>query len=635
MNFHYTPYTLLSLISTFISLAFVAFAWRRRSAAGVLPFIVVLLSVAVWSFGYALELASADVPTVMFWVKLQYFGIATAPIAWMLTALEYAGRDQWTMRRRVLLLAIIPATTILLALTNEYHHLIWSSISIDTGGPFTVFQASYGFWFWVHTANSYIGNAVATVVLLQSYYRVPMLYRKQALALLVCALMPWVGNVLYLTGTSPIPHLDLTPFTFVLSGTAVAFGVLRFQLLDIGPVAYELVVESMSDGVVVLDQRNRVVSINPVAQELLGVTAAQVYGKLLGQFLLEHVDVVDRYRAVLHAREEIMIENRGEQRYFDLQISPIYSQTASMSGRLIVWRDISERKQIEAEQLQQKHMLEALAVELRSAKESAEAASRAKSAFLAHMSHELRTPLSAMLGYNELLQRQLQNLDQPQLVADTERVDAAGTHLLNLINTVLDFSKVEANKMVLQQHVIEIDLFIDDVTSAFQPLVQQRGNRLVTSYALDSRTMCTDVEKLRQILLNLLSNANKFTDGGTITLDVREEHPPQHEGNGHAAHRTVLFCVSDTGIGIQPEHVQQLFQEFTQVADTSQRFYGGTGLGLALSQRLCQLMGGEISVASTYGHGSTFTVWLPDLAPGQTDESQPSAALVLAARAQE
>jgi signal transduction histidine kinase/DNA-binding response OmpR family regulator len=241
--------------------------------------------------------------------------------------------------------------------------------------------------------------------------------------------------------------------------------------------------------------------------------------------------------------------------------------------------------------------------ELHHAVEAAEDASRAKSAFLANMSHELRTPMNAIIGYSEMLAEDAEDEGNEEVVADLKKIHAAGTHLLALINDVLDLSKIEAGKMDIYLESFEIPQMIDEVRATIDTLVSKNGNQLRVEVDPALHEMHADLTKVRQALFNLLSNAAKFTHQGEIALVAQAERVA---GVDH-----VRFAVSDSGIGIPPEKIQRVFEEFSQADETTTRDYGGTGLGLPISRRFCQMMGGDISVESTVGEGSTFTIVLP------------------------
>ena len=256
-----------------------------------------------------------------------------------------------------------------------------------------------------------------------------------------------------------------------------------------------------------------------------------------------------------------------------------------------------------------KERAEAAQADAEGAKEAAEAANRAKSSFLANMSHELRTPLSAVIGYSEMMEEELEDVGQREVLADLNKIKSNARHLLSLINDVLDLSKVEANRMDTFAEDVNVSALVEEAAGTVGALVAQKHNRLVVEVAPDVGAMHTDVVKLRQCLFNLMSNASKFTEHGTVTLHVHRE--------GEMDEACLVFRVADTGIGMTAEQLGRLFQRFTQADESTTRKFGGTGLGLALTRGFAHLLGGSISVESTFGEGTAFTLRLPASMPEQ------------------
>lgn len=292
----------------------------------------------------------------------------------------------------------------------------------------------------------------------------------------------------------------------------------------------------------------------------------------------------------------------GEYRWFLSRALPLRDERGRVLGWFGTNTDITEQKRVEEE--------------LAAAKAQAEEANRAKSQFIANMSHELRTPLSAVIGYAEMLEEEVAELGQPTILEDLRKIHGNARHLLALINDVLDLSKIEAGKMEAHPERFDVAKLLAEVARTVGALAQKKGNRLELEVGPGLGEMRSDLVKVRQILFNLLSNAAKFTENGTITLRAARE--------GDA----LLFEVRDTGIGMSEEQQARLFQRFNQADPSTTRRYGGTGLGLAITKAFCALLGGEIAVASRPGEGSAFTVRLPaDLDGAAAAPAEPAAEL--------
>lgn len=601
----YLSFQLLLILSATISIGLLGYALRYRYVPGALAFVLIIAGEGIWTIGYFAELRAELLIGKIAWDNIQFIGVDLAAIGMLVFALVYTHQDM-LLRRFGALLGIEPIANILLVWTDPAHHLVRIAPQINTAGAFPALVYSYGPWMWVMIAHAYLLIAVTLVLLVRESLDNQRLYRRQILAITLGLVVPLIGSFITVAGLVPIAgmaSLDLTPITFAIANPILAWGVFRYRLLNLAPVARHRVVEQMADGVIVLDRNGRIADINPAACTTLKVAPGVLIGQPTEQVFADWAELIVRYRDVESVREELTVAYQGVSHYIDLQISPLTDRRSRVTGRLIVWHDITERKQAELELVRQTLQLERQTLALQQAKDAAEAASRAKSAFLSSMSHELRTPLTAILGYTELIETDLGEGETDQIGGDIARIKTSGEHLLGLISSVLDYSKIEAGKLVLDLTTFAIADLMDELATLARPLVEHQGNRLVVECPPAIGTMHADIIRTRQILLNLLSNAAKFTRQGQVTL--RASRSVGVDGV------SIVFEVIDTGIGMDTEQIGQLFQEFMQIDLSSEYHQGGTGLGLALSRQLCRLMGGDIAVVSQLHVGSTFTAIIP------------------------
>jgi PAS domain S-box-containing protein len=611
-----------------VTVTLATFAWQNRQVAGATYFALFMLGVAEWSLTYAFELTASGLPAKLLWTKIEYPGIVMVPLMWLMFALEFTGRGEWLTRRNKILLTSVPVITLTLSWTNELHGWLYRSSQLQTYGSLTVLNVVHGPGFWVYTFFAYLLVAASTVFIGQRAVNSARykqgLYRGQAVTMLAGALAPWIGNAVYLFNLTPFPGLDLTPFAFTLSGLAVGWGLFRYKLLDLAPIARDAIIENLNDGVIVLDVQGRIVDLNPAAQKIIRRAAADSIGRPADQVLVRFPAVLERIRGQTAAHEELAWDQDGGQVHYDLRLSTLDDQRGRPTGQLVSLRNITDQKHAEAQILL--------------AKQAAEDANRAKSEFLATMSHEIRTPMNGVVGMAGLLLDTPLTLEQREFV---ETIRFSADSLLTIINDILDFSKIESGKLELEHQAFDLQECIESALDLVSLRATEKHLELASLMdAAVPFAIISDATRLRQILVNLLSNAVKFTDHGEVIVEVRRqpsgpelpgEAPPEAKP---ASSCELLFTVKDTGLGIPPEKMTRLFQSFTQLDASTTRKYGGTGLGLVISKRLTELMGGRLWAESSGipGEGSAFhfttTVQLADAAPHRPGQEIVTAPLV-------
>ncbi len=349
---------------------------------------------------------------------------------------------------------------------------------------------------------------------------------------------------------------------------------------------FEAVVQNSPVAIVTLDLDGKIVELNPAFERLFGFAREGALGQNLDDLINDAETLAEATEYTDAAASGELAHGIGKRRrsdgsYLDVELAGVPVEVGGESvGIVALYHDVTE---------------------LLAARRDAEEANQAKSRFLANMSHELRTPLNAIIGYSEMLQEEAEDDGHDGYVPDLQKIHTAGRHLLALINDILDLSKIEAGKTELYLERFDLGELLTEVAATAEPLVRKNGNRLELEIE-ETGSMTGDVTKTRQILLNLLSNASKFTEGGRIRLSARPD-PAEPLG--------VVIRVADEGIGMTEEQLGRLFTAFGQAEASTSKKYGGTGLGLVISQRFARMLGGDITVESEPGVGTTFTVRLP------------------------
>ena len=619
MTWQFNPFAIPALIASAISSSLIVIAWRRRSTRGARSFIATMILATWWSVFNAFQLSGGDYFTQLFFSDIQYVAVTTLPVGWLFFALEYTGRDSWITRRNILLLLIYPVIALIIIATDSWHHLMWSAVPsvLEWNGHFYVLNLQQGINFWTIVAYAYALIMTGAVMIVVHLTRSHEIFRVQSRAILIGIAAPFASNVLFVFKLSPVPNLDFTPLAFTVSGVAFAWAMFRYRMFDLTPIANDVIVHNLRDAVFMLDDQGRVVNVNPSATRLMNRPAQEIIGKTIEIILAGRVDLLRMYHdAIAMQKEEVdtdvILGSSEAPRYFEARLSILHDHAGKFVGRLLTLRDRTERKQSE--------------LVMQQAREAAESANRAKSAFLASMSHEIRTPMNAVIGMSGLLLDTKLTDDQRDYV---ETIRSSGDALLAIINDILDFSKIEAGKMDFESYPLDLR---ECVESALDLVAARAAEKKIEiAYILENglpSAIIGDMTRLRQILLNLLGNAIKFTEKGEVTLHVGvEKQANEVEASakeiGQEQTVTLKFSVRDTGIGLSQESIGRLFQSFMQADSSTTRKYGGTGLGLAISKQLVELMGGRMWAESEgVGKGSTFHFTIHAAVTKLTEHSQ-------------
>jgi PAS domain S-box-containing protein len=552
-----------------ICLAVYAFyVWRRRRATAGASLAVTLAAASWWGLAYALELAGDQLSTKLLWGDAKWLGICLLPPAWFAFVMQYTGRDRWVTRTTMAALAVPPLAVVVLLANQATHDLVrYYPASAAARPADAIAQVGPLFWGFLVYADLVIWGCTALFVL--TLTRLSRLYWRQSLLLIVTVLLPFLANVLHNLNVGPFGRVELTPFLFVLTGAVLVWGVFRFRLLDLAPIARGRILQVMHDAVVVLDPYARVVDANLAAERLLGQPAAQAVGQPLDR-------LVPAWSAATAGAAPSRRGSGGEVviggHAWELTISALTDRQGRPSGELLVARDVSERRALEA----------------------------MKDAFLQAVSHDLRTPLTSVLGIAATLRRGHELLSAGEVRDLLGRLEGNARRLDRLLTNLLDLERLGQGAITLERRSADLGELVGRVVKDVgAELLGERPVSLETAPVL----LEVDAPKVERIVENLLANAARHTSADTPVW-VRVERC-----DGGA-----LIVVEDAGPGVPAEARTAIFEPFQQGPSITAHA-PGSGIGLALVARFAALHGGRAWVRERPQGGAAFHVFFPDRAP--------------------
>jgi PAS domain S-box-containing protein len=566
-----------SLASTFflsaaliLGVAFVAF--RHINMRGAQYFIFLVLSVEVWALFTGLEHAVVEPGGKILFGKFEYLGIATVGPTWLMFALSYNLKEKWLTRRNIILLFLIPVITVMIAFTNELHGLLWPKITPSSNIPGANLIYEHGPAFWLMFTFDYLTLAAGTFIIIDHALRARDVYRWQMLGLVASAIIPWVGNLIYVLRLSPIPGLDLTPLGFTLSAIITSFSIFYLGLFDLVPIARDQLVERLMDGVLVLDTNNRVADINPRARELMGLGRERIIGQTVGRFLEPWPDLLGQFRDVKSAQVEVHINNNTVSD-IELRISPLTDEQGNLIGRLFIAQDISTRKNLE----------------------------KLRDDLIRAMVHDLRNPLGSVMLSMDLLKTELTPVLTEEQLITFQTGEQSVQKILKLVNSILDINRLESGEMPLNREQISLQKIVTEAFKTQMLIATNKGIVLEKKIPFGLPAVMIDAELMPRVFQNLIDNAVKFSPNQGGVVEIGAKNNP----NG----REIIISITDNGPGIQGNVKNRLFEKFS----TGNVKGSGSGLGLAFCRLVVEAHGGRIWLDDEAKTGTTISLSIPTL----------------------
>ncbi len=397
----YTLFVILAPLAAITSIVAVVYIGRHRTAPGALAWMWAMIAITGWLVLNTFELIDPTEQGTVFWAKLEYPFFTLAPVAWLTFAIQYTGRGKWLTPGRIALLCLVPLIISSLALTNDWHHLIWRSYTFTPINNWLAMSiVAYGPWFWVQ-AYSYSAVLAGAFLIVREYFQSWKLYRQQSVWLVVGAVVPIIFNIVYVARPIPGFRMDYSPIGYAMSGLALSIAILRYRLFELMPIAHKTLVDEMRDGVLVVDRLGRVVDMNPAAQSILSLSASEVIGQPVAQVLGFGQSLADSLSNRAETQTEISVERGEARRYYDLRVSPLKSSRGQLTGRLMVLHDITARREMEEA--------------LRRANQDLHARNEELDAFDHTVAHDLRSPLTIVIGYANTIADYVDTLSKDEL----------------------------------------------------------------------------------------------------------------------------------------------------------------------------------------------------------------------------
>lgn len=552
----------------------------RRSGEAVRQFAFITFGISIWSIAYAFELSSLDYFSMIFWLRLEYIGVAFLPAMWLQFIVKFIGKKHWLTISREIVIYIIPTITFIAVWTNDYHHLYYSSIKVITSGPFPLLSLSIGPWYIIHTIFFYTLLILGLVLLLNKFVSADKVYRQQNYVIVLAALIPWIVNITYLFDFRPLGYIDLTPYAFSITCLITSFGLIQLQLFDIIPVARDKIIEELHDGILVLDNMDRIVDINTRLKKIILTEFNKKIsiGENFNLYFLENNDLVEKVKERLQTTYQLNANGRC----YEISINPLFEKNTIYSGVILILRDITERNKSDLILKRQSEELISL--------------NQLKDKMFSIIAHDLRGPIINLKEIMSLFDQKI--ITDEELKSHLPLINADVKATASLLENLLFWSRTQLKGERVHPAMINLNLISIVQLNLLESQIKEKS-LTITNKIPENTLVFADKNMIELVIRNLLSNAIKYCHpNNSITL------------NSSLSDEFYKTEITDTGIGINSENIDKLFgmNNYSTAGTNAER---GTGLGLLLCKEFIEKNGGKIWVNSELGKGSTFSFTLP------------------------
>ena len=578
------PISIIILLAAAVSAFLAVYSLNYPKSPGALTFSVLMLAGSIYAFGYAFELNGKTISDLTFWLNIEYIGIPLIPAFWLLFTLQFTGKKDWLKPVPVFLISALTLTTYILRYTNEYHHLFYSKIEINTSSPFPMALITGGVWYWVHITFDNLSVLISSLLFIDMFWRSTRIYRKQAAIMMIGAFATWIPFILYITGNTPY-GFDTTPLFLTVTGVIFAWAMFHYRVLDLFPIALENVFASINEGVILTDTFRRIINYNKTAELILNNFAIVPMGQFVDTGIGELSEKLKELFAGDTDRLQLSLSIDNTDQYYLVRVSHIKDKKGILLGYALILNDITEH--VITERILRKNEKELK--ELNATKDK----------FFSIISHDLRTPFVNLLGLAEILNEDVDTLDADKIKEFTQLINNAATNGYKLLENLLDWSRSQTGRINCIPECISIsDIIYDNIKTIEH---NAEGKRVTFSTDIPGKIYAfADPNMINSVVRNLLNNAVKFSYNNSIVNICVSTSANE-----------VIISVKDYGVGIEPENLDKLFDNDSMFTTTGTSNERGTGLGLLLAHEFIEKNNGKISVTSEVGKGSEFIVSLP------------------------